>query len=110
MGSGLEEDIGGSWHSGGGRSGGAQTPRILTLPRGLGSLTEAHDGKKSSVSCCPGLQDLRERAGAHLVASLWEGWGSPDSPIPTRVRGFNISERSGAPQKEEPKPNSLGGG
>lgn len=52
-------------------------------------------------------KDLRERAGACLVPSLWEGWASLDTPILRRVSGFNISEGSGALQKEELKPNSL---
>lgn len=77
-----------------------------TLPRGLGSLAEAHDGEKSFASCCPGL------LGSHLGPSLWEGGGEaggrfPDTPTPRCISGFNIAEGSGAQWKGEPKPNSL---
>ena len=34
---------------------GGPDPRMLTLPRGLRSLAEAHNGKPASVSHCPGL-------------------------------------------------------
>lgn len=52
-------------------------------------------------------QDLRERAGACLVPSLREGWGSLDTPILKCVSGFNTSEGSGALQKEELRSNPL---
>lgn len=52
-------------------------------------------------------QDLREWAEAHLIPSLREGWGSPETPIPRGISGFNISKGSGALQKEEAKPSSL---
>lgn len=108
MGSGLEEDIGGSWHSGGEKWG---CPDPQNSDPAQRSWEPDRSPRWQEVICLvlPWPAGFEGEGRSPPVPSLWEGWGSPDNPIPRRVRGFNMSERSGAPQREEPKPISLWG-
>lgn len=98
---------GSSWNHGGrGWKKGYQTPRMLTLPRGLESLAKAHNGKQASASCSPGLTELEGGGRSHHVPSLWEAWGSSENPYPeisldSIFRGIWELHREGL------KPNSL---
>lgn len=56
---------------------GARTPRMLTPHRGLGSLDKAHDGKKASASCYPGLAGFEGGDGSLPCALLMGRLGVP---------------------------------
>lgn len=73
------QDMGCSWHSvcvcvcgGGTGQWETLTLRRLILPRGLGSLAEAHDGKKSSASHYHDLEGF-EGEGKSLPCTLLMG-------------------------------------